>query len=195
MKLVIASNNAHKIAEIRAILAPYFEEILSQREAGLELEVDETGETFLENALLKARAACEALGMAALSDDSGLCVDALDGAPGVYSARFAGEGHNDADNNNKLVSLLKELPAPYTARFVSAAALVYPDGRELTAIGTAEGEMLLEKRGSDGFGYDPLFYFPPLGKTFAELSFEEKNEVSHRHNCLMNLKAILDGAQ
>lgn len=193
MNLIIASNNTHKIDEIRAILAPYFDRILSQREAGLVLEVEETGETFLENALLKARGAARALGTAALADDSGLCVDCLDGAPGVYSARFAGPRHDDADNNRKLVGLLADVPAPRTARFVSAAALVYPDGREITALGTAEGEILLEPRGQDGFGYDPLFYYPPLDKTFAQMSFEDKNRISHRHNCLMALKKQLDG--
>lgn len=195
MKLVIASNNKGKIAEIKAILSPYFEEILSQHEAGMILEVEESGQTFLENALLKAHAAVQICGCAALSDDSGLCVDALNGAPGVYSARYAGEQRDDRDNLSLLIQNLSEIPSPRNAHFTSAVALCYPDGTAITAQGSVEGEIILTPMGTDGFGYDPIFYYPPLQKTFAQLTFAQKNEVSHRKRALEALREQLEAGK
>ncbi len=192
MKLIIASNNAHKVSEIKAILSPFFSEILSLREASINIDVVEDGKTFVENAVKKATevlACSQAIGAdAALSDDSGLMVDALDGAPGVYSARFAGEGHDDAANNKKLVEVMKDVPvAERTCRFVSAVALARRNMPTLTAEGYVEGELLFEGRGDNGFGYDPLFFYAPLKKTFAELSADEKNTLSHRKRALTAL--------
>lgn len=191
MRLVIASNNKGKIAEIKAILGGIFPEIVSQREAGLELEVEETGSTFAENSYLKAAAVSRALSCAALADDSGLCVDALGGAPGVHSARYAGEEHDDAANNAKLLEAVSGFEQPVAARFVSCVTIVYPDGASVSAEGEAKGELLREPRGTEGFGYDPLFYYPPLGKTFAQLTADEKNSVSHRRAALDALYAKL----
>ena len=187
-KLVVASGNKGKFVEIKSILAPFFDEIISQKEAGLDLDVEETGTTFAENALLKAREASKRLGVAVIADDSGLCVDCLGGAPGVYSARFAGEQHDDEDNRQKLIHECAAFQEPRTARFVSAAALVFPDGREIVAEGSVEGEIILTPMGDGGFGYDSLFYYPPFGKTFAQADFDEKNSVSHRRNALMKLR-------
>ncbi|MGI5898596.1 MAG: XTP/dITP diphosphatase [Christensenellales bacterium] len=192
-KLVIASGNKGKIAEIKSILGPFFKEIISQVEAGLDIEVDETGSTFQENALLKAREAAKLLGTAVIADDSGLCVDCLGGAPGVLSARYAGPQHDDEDNRQRLIKECAAFKAPRTARFVSAVALVFPGGEELLATGSVEGEILLEPKGDGGFGYDCLFYYPPFGKTFAEISFDEKNEISHRRMALMKLKVYFEG--
>lgn len=195
MKLIIASNNAHKVAEIKAILGPFFSEMLTLKEAGINIDVVEDGTTFEENAVKKAVEILAAAPFvdAAISDDSGLMVDALDGAPGVYSARFADEGHDDEANNKKLVDLLKNVEyEKRTARFVSAVALARKNVPVLTAIGTVEGKILNEKRGDNGFGYDPLFYYEPLKKTFAELSADEKNSLSHRKNALSALYELLE---
>lgn len=192
MKLIIASNNAHKLDEIRAILGEHFGEILSLREAGIDHETVEDGNTFLENALKKAREIAELSGCCALADDSGLCVDALDGGPGIYSARFAGEHGNDEANNRLLLEKLRDVPdAKRGAHFTSAIALVYPDGREVTAEGYIYGVIAHSPAGKNGFGYDPLFYVPELGCTTAQLSPEEKNAVSHRANALHALEAKL----
>ena len=185
MKLIIASNNAHKLQEIRAILGDYFGEIYSLREAGIEHETVEDGKSFSENALKKAREIAEIAGCCALADDSGLCVDALDGAPGIYSARFAGEHGNDRENNKLLLEKLRDVPDEERgAYFCCAIALVWPDGRELTTEGRIYGVIGHEERGSNGFGYDPLFYLPERGCTTAELRPEEKNAISHRANAL-----------
>lgn len=186
MKLVAATGNAHKLREIREILTDF--EILSAKEAGFYGDVEETGSTFLENALLKARAVCKATGQAALADDSGLCVDALGGAPGVYSARYSGGG----DKENRAL-LLKNLHGVENrgAHFCCALALVFPDGRELTAEGKSYGEILHEERGTNGFGYDPLFYSLDLKKSFAEADEAEKNAVSHRGRALFALEKLL----
>ncbi|HWS28971.1 MAG TPA: RdgB/HAM1 family non-canonical purine NTP pyrophosphatase [Clostridia bacterium] len=194
MKLIIASNNAHKVAEIKAILAPYFDDICSLKDANIDIDVVEDGKTFAENALKKAR---EVLAVsdadAALSDDSGLEVDALFGAPGVYSARYAGEGHDDAANNKKLLKDMRDVPMDKrTCRFVSAVALVRHIGEPVMAIGTVEGKLLFVPHGSNGFGYDPLFFYEPEGKTFAELSAEKKNEISHRARALNALRENLE---
>lgn len=194
MKLIIASNNQHKIREIREILGNHFQQMVSMKEAGLELDVVEDGATFRENALKKAREILLASDAdAALSDDSGLAVDALNGAPGVYSARYAGESHDDKANNRKLLENMKDVAqAERTCRFVSAVALVCRDGREFCAQGAVEGTLLYEGRGENGFGYDPLFFYEPLQKSFAELTAEEKNSVSHRKRALCKLEEQLD---
>lgn len=186
-QIVLASNNAHKAEEFRR----YFREsgvdteIVTMREAGFDAEIAEDADTFEENAYLKAKAVCDATGMCALADDSGLEVDALGGAPGVHSARYCGRHGDDEANNRKLLQELKDVPdEKRTARFVSAICAVRPDGSRLTVRGTVEGMILREKRGSGTFGYDPLFYYTPLGKTFAEMDGTEKNAVSHRGNAL-----------
>ena len=191
MKLIIASNNAHKLVEIKAILGDYFGEILSLREAGIEHETVEDGETFLANAEKKAREIAELSGCCALADDSGLCVDALGGAPGIYSARFAGEHGNDAANRRLLLERLQGV-TDRGAHFTCAIALVRPDGSEVTAEGKFYGEIGTEERGSNGFGYDSLFYVPKLGMTNAEMTSEQKNAVSHRALALKELVEKLD---
>ncbi|MBQ3108022.1 MAG: XTP/dITP diphosphatase [Clostridia bacterium] len=195
MRLIIASNNAHKIREIKEILGSYFTELCSMKEAGIVLEVEEDGETFRENALKKARETLAASGFdAALSDDSGLMVDALDGAPGVYSARYAGDGHDDAANNAKLLADMENVPEEKrTCRFVSAVALVMKDGREFIAEGAVEGILLRAPQGENGFGYDPLFYYPEFEHSFAEISAEQKNSISHRKRALTKLQEQLEG--
>ena len=186
-KIVMASNNRHKIKEIEAFLRklcpndkngePF--EILSLADIGYTADIVEDGETFEDNALIKARTVAR-LGYIGIADDSGLCVDALNGEPGVYSARYAG-GHDDADNNRKLLENMKNGPVEERgAHFVSVIACVFPDGRELVARGECPGTMLFEYRGNGGFGYDPLFLYEPMDKTFAEMNAEEKNAVSHR---------------
>lgn len=197
MKLLLATNNAHKVLELKAILGDYFSEIKSLHEAGITFEAIEDGKTFEENALKKAR---ETLSFAydtadaVLADDSGLCVDALGGAPGVHSARFAGEGHDTDANNLKLVSLLKDYPMEKrTARFVSCIALVRKGYPDLCVTGTVDGIILSKALGSNGFGYDPYFWYEPMKKSFAEMTADEKNKVSHRHNALVKLKEALDG--
>ncbi len=185
-KLVAATGNEHKLREIRAILREY--EILSEREAGFFGEVEETGSTFAENAFLKAHAVCRATGLPALADDSGLCVRALNDAPGVYSARYS--GGDDAENRALLLKNL-EGERDRSARFVCAVSLVYPDGRVLTAQGSSPGRILFSERGERGFGYDSLFFSEELGKSFAEATEEEKNSVSHRGRALRALEELL----
>jgi non-canonical purine NTP pyrophosphatase, rdgB/HAM1 family len=195
MKLLLATNNAHKAQEIREILSDSFTEIVTMREAGIDFEAVEDGATFRENALKKAE---ETLAFASdrfdavLADDSGLCVDALNGAPGVYSARFA-EAHNDAANNQKLIALLRDVPEERrTARFCCCVALARKGLPSIAAQGEVDGTILFEARGSNGFGYDPYFYYAPFEKSFAELSADEKNAESHRKRALMKLREALD---
>lgn len=192
MKLILASNNAHKLREIKEILGGCFDEIVTLREAGIVHETVEDGETFLDNARKKAREIAEISGCCALADDSGLCVDALGGAPGVYSARFAGE-HGDDEANNAL--LLEKLQGVENraAHFTCAVVLAYPDGRELSAEGYFYGEIAHAPAGENGFGYDPLFFLPEYGCTSAQLSPEEKNRISHRGNALRALLEKLNG--
>lgn len=189
MKLIIASNNAHKVSEIKAILGCFYDEILSLREAGIDIDVVEDADTFEGNALKKAREVfAVADADAVLSDDSGLMVDALGGAPGVYSARYAGEGHDDAANNAKLLDALKDVPGEKrTARFRTSVALIRRGMPAVTADGSVEGVILRSPQGENGFGYDPLFYYEPLKKSFAQLTPEEKNSVSHRKRALESL--------
>ena len=192
MELILASRNKKKIREMEAILAGHFPDvhILSLDDIGFEGDIEENGSTFEENALIKARAALAASGnrIAAIADDSGLSVDALDGAPGVYSARYAGGHGDDAANNALLLKNLAHLPEEArTARFVCCIALVYPDGRELTVRGETQGLIIDEARGEGGFGYDPYFYYAPFGKTFSELTAEEKNAISPRGKAIAKL--------
>lgn len=184
MKLVLASKNQHKLVEMQTMLGQMGLEVVLESEIGIDVDVEETGTTFAENAMLKAKAVMEASGMAAIADDSGLMVDALDGEPGVYSARYGGMP-TDLDRTLLLLEKIKDVPAEKrTGRFVSAIACALPDGRTVTAEGVCEGEILFELRGTSGFGYDPVFYVPQLGKTFAEAGAEEKNAISHRGHAL-----------
>lgn len=193
MKIAIATNNPGKLREIRAILGGFFDEALSLSDLGIDIDIEETGTTLTENALIKARTIRDLTGLPALADDSGLMVDALGGAPGVYSARYAGEEHDDKKNN---ALLLKNLEGkPRDAKFCSVIALCYPDGRELTAEGSVRGVILEEERGTGGFGYDPLFFSPELGKTFAEATPEEKNSVSHRSRALRAMLELLSSGR
>lgn len=189
MKLIIASNNAHKVGEIKQILGSRFEEILSLREAGVSHETIEDGDSFMANSLKKAREIAEITGCAALADDSGLCVDALGGAPGIYSARYAGVDSAELRDRANCDLLLKNLTgiSDKNAHFTCAIALVYPDGREVTAEGYIHGEIIDEFRGENGFGYDPLFLPKGYSRTVAELSESEKNSISHRANALAEL--------
>ncbi len=193
--IVVATGNAHKLVEIEAILGAAMPGVrfVSIKQLGDFEDPEETGTTFDENALIKARAAVAETGFAAVADDSGLVVDALNGEPGVYSARYAGVHGDDAANNAKLLRNLAEVPAAErTARFMSVVALVRPDGTELTGTGACEGTIGFEGRGSNGFGYDPLFLPEDTpGKTMAELAPEEKNVISHRYHALVDLSAKL----
>ncbi|MDE6411088.1 MAG: RdgB/HAM1 family non-canonical purine NTP pyrophosphatase [Clostridia bacterium] len=186
--IVAATGNEHKLKEIREILKGYT--VISAKEAGFFEEVDETGSTFLENAFLKARAVVQKTGRPALADDSGLNVDALGGAPGIYSARYSGGG--SAENRKLLLKNMKGV-TDRAASFTCAVALVFPDGREYSAIGKTYGTILSEERGENGFGYDSLFMSSDLHKSFAEASDEEKNSVSHRGRALQKLFDSLKG--
>ena len=190
MEIVLASHNKKKIAELESFLSDMLggEKILTAGEVGVP-DIEEDGTTFEENALIKARAVWQS-GRLAIADDSGLCVNALDGAPGVYSARYAGEPCDNDKNNEKLLAELED-KSDRSAYFTCTIACKLPDGKEFTLSGIANGEILKEKAGNGGFGYDPLFYFPPLKKTFAELTPEEKHSVSHRGNALRLLKERL----
>jgi XTP/dITP diphosphohydrolase len=186
MKLIIASNNQHKIREIKKILGEKFEQIVSLREAAIDHETIEDGNTFLENAYKKAREIAEISGCAALADDSGICVDALGGEPGIYSARFCGHHGDDEANNRLLVEKLKG-EENRKAHYTCAISLVYPDGTEKHSEGYLYGEIVDEPKGNGGFGYDPYFFLPEYGKTAAEITAEEKNKISHRAKALQNL--------
>ena len=191
MKLVIATSNRGKIAEISALLENSDIELLSLEDYPDMPDIFEDGSTFMENALKKARATSSFTGQISLADDSGLVVDALDGGPGVMSARFA---PTTKARNSKLLDLMKHVPdEKRTARFVCALALAGPDGFEWTTTGVCEGIITRKPCGKGGFGYDPVFYYEPLGKTFAEISLEEKNQISHRGIALKTFKeAIVD---
>ena len=194
MKVVLASQNRHKLAEIQAILAQYDMELVLQSDLGLHVDVEETGTTFEENSELKARAVVEASGMPAIADDSGLCVDVLGGAPGIYSARYgAPDCVTDRDRLNYLLKNMRGVRSDErTARFVCVITLLYPDGRKLVARGTCEGMIAFEPSGEDGFGYDPVFYLPSQGCTFAQMGAERKNKLSHRANALLRLEQMLE---
>lgn len=192
-RLMLATGNPGKVAELRGILALHLDlggvSLLTPRDWPTPLpEVAETGTTFAENARLKADALASATGLPALADDSGLCVDALGGAPGLHSARWAGPGASDADRNAKLLLALADMPPERrTARFVCAAALAVPGSDTVAADGFCEGIILQAPRGANGFGYDPLFLLPDMGRTMAELTADEKNRLSHRALALSRL--------
>ena len=196
MKIVVATSNAGKLSELRRLLPEHLD-LLSSGDLGLQMP-EETGADFVENALLKARSAARS-GEVAVADDSGLMVDALGGAPGIFSARFAGEHATDEQNNSKLIELISGLRAPdRTARFVSAVAVVTPEGREFCATGAVVGRIVDEPRGTNGFGYDPHFEIDDPdshqhnGQTMAEISIEQKNCISHRARAYRNLLRQLD---
>ncbi len=191
MRMILASNNAHKAEELRAILSVLGVETLTMRESGFSSDPEENGTTFAENAYIKAKSLFDLAGCAVIADDSGLAVDALGGAPGVYSARYVGEDADDAKNNEKLLRELENIADPRrTAAFVSSICCILPDGRVLRAEGRCPGIILRRAAGDGGFGYDPLFYVPEYGKTFAEMSSAEKNSVSHRARALREFSRI-----
>ena len=179
MKLVLASKNEKKLKEMNDILSGLGVEVCLQSDVGVDVDVEETGSTFEENSLLKAKAVMEASGLPAVADDSGLCVDALNGAPGVWSARYGGEGLDDMGRCRLLLSSMPR-GAARTAKFVSVITCCFPNGDVLTARGECPGTIAFAPMGKGGFGYDPVFFLPGLKKTFAQLSAEEKNAVSHR---------------
>lgn len=189
-RLIVASNNQNKIKEFHAILGHRFE-IVSMREAGVDTDIEENGMTFEENALIKANFVMAQTGCAAIADDSGLEVDALGGAPGVYSARYCGRHGDDEANNDLLLENLKGVPAPRMGRYVAAIALVRPGREAIVCRGTCDGEILFERRGKGGFGYDPLFLCE-TGDTFAEISMEVKNAISHRKRGIAAVLAALE---
>lgn len=192
MKLVLATKNQGKVKELAEMLRPLNLEVISIGQYPGFQEVEEDGDTFQANAIKKAVAAAEFTGELALADDSGLEVDALNGAPGVYSARFAGEPKDDAANNRKLLELLQDVPEEKrTARFRCVIAIAEPNGKVHTADGFCEGFILKELKGVGGFGYDPLFYVPAYKQTFAEIDLKEKNTISHRGKALQKAVEIL----
>lgn len=194
MRIVAATQNSHKIREMEAITADFGMEILSQQEAGLPvLDIEENGTTFEENSTIKARTICSMSGLPAIADDSGLSVDALDGAPGIFSARYAGPEADDQANNAKLLEALRAVPeTERTGRYVSVITLAYPDGRLLSARGECTGILLTAPRGAGGFGYDPLFVPDGTNTTFAEMTAELKNQISHRARALARLRELLE---
>lgn len=192
-QIIIASQNKHKIQEIEAITSKFGMALISRGEAGLpDTEIEEDGQTFEENSYKKAAAILQMSGTATIADDSGLEVDALGGRPGVYSTRFAGEHASDGENNEKLLSLLRDVPdEARTARFVSVITMLFPDGEKIVARGECPGTILREAHGDGGFGYDPLFVPDGYEKTFGELPAEEKNRISHRARALAELEKQL----
>lgn len=188
-RIIFATGNAGKMKEIREIMKDTDYEVISMKEAGISPEIVEDGQTFEENALIKARAVCAASGLPALADDSGLEVDYLDKAPGIYSARFLGEDTSyEIKNRYILDKLSKAEKNERTARFVCAIAAVFPDGREETRTATIEGQIADEPAGENGFGYDPIFYVPEFLATTAQLTMEQKNQISHRAKALAAIK-------
>lgn len=195
--IVAATQNKHKIKEIDAITKEFGMEIIARNEAGVpDVEIVEDGETFEENSYKKAYEIMKLCGKITIADDSGLVVDCLDGAPGVYSARFAGVDGDDEANNRKLVDLIKDVPyEKRTGRFVSVITMVLPDGEAIVARGEVEGHIVLEEKGPNGFGYDPLFVPVGYDKTFGEIDPEIKNKISHRANALVALKEKLENRE
>ncbi len=191
-RIIFVTGNKGKLAEIEKILKDLDYEVVSMKDAGVSVDIDENGSTFEENAMIKARAVHDATGEMTMADDSGLEIDALDGRPGIYSARFMGEDTPYSVKNKALIDALKGVPdEKRTARFVCACALVLPDGTGYTVRGTFEGRIGYEEKGSNGFGYDPIFFLPERGCTSAELSPEDKNEISHRGQALRKMKEII----
>ena len=192
--IVAATQNKHKIQEIDAITREFGMKIISRKDAGVpDVEIVEDGDTFEENSYKKAYEIMKLCGKITIADDSGLEVDCLDGAPGVYSARFAGIDGDDEANNRKLLKLVRDVPyEKRTARFVSVITMVFPDGESIVARGEVEGHIMLEAKGSNGFGYDPLFVPVGYDRTFGEIESEIKNRISHRANALITLRKKLD---
>ncbi len=199
--IIAATGNLHKMREIEEILAGSGITLITMKQAGLDLDIIEDGETFEENALIKARAVAKASGKIALADDSGLVVDAMDGEPGIHSARWMGHDTSYDVKNREIIRIVDEACGKETgditgpkrsARFVCAVAVVWPDGRERTAIGVMEGRIDTQIRGANGFGYDPIFFLPEYGKTSAQISEEEKNSISHRGKAFRRIRAILE---
>ena len=186
MKVILASKNKHKLEEISKITEKFGFELILQSQLGVDIDVEETGTTFEENSRIKAEAVMKATGMAAMADDSGICVEALNGEPGVYSARYGFD--ETLDDWGRLQLLLKNMEAvpdgKRQAKFVCVITMVTPEGETIQARGEIHGELLREPHGENGFGYDPIFYYPPFGMTTAEMSSEDKNQVSHRANAL-----------
>ena len=186
MKVILASKNQHKLTELSAILSQLGFEIALESEYGLDIDVEETGTTFEENSFLKADAVMKASGLPVLADDSGLMVDALDGAPGVYSARY-GHKASDKERTAYLLENMKDVPEERRgAKFVCVITCLYPDGRKIVARGECPGVIARAPHGENGFGYDPVFYLPELGMTYAELPSEQKNAISHRARALQD---------
>lgn len=192
MDFILATNNMKKLAEMQRILSPLGINVVTAKTLGITLEeVEEDGDTFEANARIKALAACKAVNMPAIADDSGLCVDYLDGAPGVFSARFSGEHGNDELNNDLLLEKLEGVPMEKrTAYYVCAICCIFPDGREITVRGECSGYIGFERDGSEGFGYDPLFLVD--GKAFGRYTADEKDKISHRGNALRQLTKELE---
>ncbi len=193
--LVVASSNKHKIEEISKVTKKFGIDVISRDEAGIpkDIEIEENGYTFEENSYIKAKSIMDICGKATIADDSGLMVEALGGAPGVYSARFAGEDQNDERNNEKLKDLLRDVPyKDRRAKFISVITVLFPDGRKIVARGECPGHIIEEERGNNGFGYDPLFVPEGYGSTFGMLSSEVKNEISHRALALKSLARELE---
>ena len=191
MKAVLASKNQHKLTEMRDLLSAMGVEVVLQSDVGVDLEVEETGTTFEENALLKARAVMEATGLPAIADDSGLCVEALSGAPGVYSARYGGPGLDDTGRYRLLLENLRG-QLDRRGKFVSVVTLALPNGDVVSARGECPGTIAYAPKGEGGFGYDPVFFLPELKKTFAQLTAEEKNQISHRANAMKLFQTKLE---
>ncbi|MBV7274360.1 XTP/dITP diphosphatase [Clostridiaceae bacterium UIB06] len=193
-RLIVASNNVKKIKEIKAILAKYPIDVLSLKEAGIDIDVEEDGNTFIENSYKKASEIYKIVNKSmVLADDSGLMVDCLDGAPGVYSARFAGEHGNDKKNNEKLLKLLEgKKIEEREAKFVCAMVLIIDDSTVVKVQGEIKGRIIDEEKGENGFGYDPLFYVPEYDMTFAEMNSEIKNSISHRAKALKKLEGEIN---
>lgn len=189
-RLIVATGNAGKVKEIKAILSDFT--VISAKEAGLPTDVEENGSDFRTNAAIKARALKGLTDCAVIADDSGLCVDALDGAPGIYTARYAGEHATDDENIDKMLAALEGVPTEQrTARFISAICMILPDGREYFGEGICPGRILTARAGTGGFGYDPIFYVQEFDASFGELTDEQKNQISHRKRALEDLKKQL----
>ena len=191
-KLIIATNNQGKVKEIKQIFKGEFLNIVSLNDKNLNINVVEDGQTFMENAIKKANAVYEITKTPSLADDSGICVDALNGAPGIFSARFAGEHATDEENNQKLIALMKDVPEDKRgAKYVCAVALRIDEDTVITAYGELKGKIICDARGKNGFGYDPYFYLEELGQTTAQIPAELKNTISHRARALKNLREKL----